>query len=331
MDVPYGLNRLKDPLQPHWDDEPFPPDQVVEAIRQLRHNNQNAKMVVILFGEHSIIGDYAKAIKADDDSVDISFGAMTIRYNYKSPQAWMTNNWESYLIIRFGSINEVVFHRSPELPSFLSFSSKPPVVIKSGDHPVNYAVKPVDAMRRFIKTFSNPGDTVIDAFAGTHTTSIAALLENRNAIAIEADQSQWLSAQHHVKEVVNSMLDHMPISSSPSTRRKSSEKKKPTSAFQPSPLAPVRSPQLISTPSPAFLDTSMDEFFLQLPQPPSTSTVPSSNQVVCIICKQPAEKEEDMEICSDVSCMAHAHHACGQFDNGRFVCSSLHKPTNVPE
>jgi len=22
MDVPYGLNRLKDPLQPHWDDEP---------------------------------------------------------------------------------------------------------------------------------------------------------------------------------------------------------------------------------------------------------------------------------------------------------------------
>jgi hypothetical protein len=49
MDVPYGLNRLKDPLQPHWDDEPFPPDQVVEAIHQLQHNNQNAKMVIILF------------------------------------------------------------------------------------------------------------------------------------------------------------------------------------------------------------------------------------------------------------------------------------------
>jgi len=32
--------------------------------------------------------------------------------------------------------------------------------------------------------FSNPGDTVIDAFAGAHTTSIAALLKNRNAIAI---------------------------------------------------------------------------------------------------------------------------------------------------
>jgi len=80
MDVPYGLNRLKDPLQPHWDDEPFPPDQVVEAIHQLWHNSQNAKMVVILFGEHLIIGDYTKAIKADDDSVDISFGAMTIRY-----------------------------------------------------------------------------------------------------------------------------------------------------------------------------------------------------------------------------------------------------------
>jgi len=118
--------------------------------------------------------------------------------------------------------------------SFLSFSSKPPVVLKSGDHPVNYAVKPVDAMHCFIKMFSNPGNTVINAFAGMHTTSIAALLKNRHA-------------------------------------------KKATSALQPSPLAPFQSPQLISTPSPASLDTSMDEFFQQLPQPPSTSTVPSSN------------------------------------------------------
>jgi len=174
---------------------------------------------------------------------------------------------------------------SSQLPSFLSFSSKPPVVLKSGNHPVNYAVKPVEAMHCFIKMFSNLSDTVINAFAGRHTTSIAALLKSRNAVAIEADQSQWLRAQHHVKEVVNSMLDQMPISSCSSSscsRRKSSEEKKATSALQPSPLAPVQSPQLISTPSPASLDTSMDEFFQQLPQPPSTLTVPSSNQLVCI-------------------------------------------------
>jgi len=220
-------------------------DQVVEAICQLWHNNQNAKIVVILFGEHSIIGDYAKAIK----------------YKYKSPQVWMTNNWE---IICFGSPKEVVFHQSPKLPTFLSFSSKLPVVLKSGNHPVNYVVKPVNAMHHFIKMFSNPGDTVIDAFAGMHTTSIDALLENRNVIAIEVGQSQWLSAQHHLKEVVNSMVDDMPISSSPSSscsRRNSSEEKKATSALQPSHLAPVQSPQLISTPSPTSLDTSMDEFF----------------------------------------------------------------------
>jgi len=93
--------------------------------------------------------------------------------------------------------------QSQEIRHFLSFASKPPVPLKSGNHPVNYAVKPVEAMCRFIKMFSNPGDTFIDAFAGMHTTSIAALLENRNAITIEADQSQWLSAQNHVKEVVN--------------------------------------------------------------------------------------------------------------------------------
>jgi len=233
---------------------------------------------------------------------------MTIRYKYKNPQAWRTNNWESYLIIHFGSPQGGCLPLVP-WASFLSFASKPPVALKSGNHPVNYAVKTFDPMCCFIKMFSNPGDTVIDAFAGTHTTSISALVENRNAIAIEADQSQWLSAQNHVKEVVNSILDHMPISSSPSSlcsRRKSSDEKKATSALQPSPVAPVQSPQLISTPSPASLDTSMDEFFQQLPQPPSTSTVPSSNQLVCIICKQPAEQEENMEICSDISCLAHA-------------------------
>jgi len=68
--------------------------------------------------------------------------------------------------------------------------------------------------------------------------------------------------------------------------------KKSTSALQPSPVAPVQSPQLISTPSPASLDTSMDEFFQQLRQAASTSSVPSSNQLVWIICKHPAEKEE---------------------------------------
>jgi len=103
-------------------------------------------MVIILYGEHSIIGNYAKAIKADDDSVDIRFGSMAIRYKYKSPQAWMTNNWESYITIHFGSPKEIVFHQSPNLPSFLSFASKPPVTLKSGNHPVNYAAKPADAM-----------------------------------------------------------------------------------------------------------------------------------------------------------------------------------------
>jgi len=88
---------------------------------------------------------------------------------------------------------------------------------------------------------------------------------------------------------------------------------------------------IFATPSPASLDTSMDEFFQQPPQPPSTLSVPSSNQVVCFLCKHPAEKEEKMEICSDVSCLAHAHQACGHFDNGRFVSCSLHKPTNLPK
>jgi len=67
---------------------------------------------------------------ADDDNVDTSFGAMTIRYKYNSPQAWMTNNWGSYLIIHFGSPRRLsstgllsFLPSSAFLPNYLLFSS----------------------------------------------------------------------------------------------------------------------------------------------------------------------------------------------------------------
>ena len=52
------------------------------------------------------------------------------------------------------------------------------------DHPAPY---PVEIPRRLIRMFSFVGDTVVDPFAGTGTTTLAAIETGRNSIAVEVD------------------------------------------------------------------------------------------------------------------------------------------------
>lgn len=54
------------------------------------------------------------------------------------------------------------------------------------DHPAPY---PPTVPMRLIRMFSFVGDTVVDPFAGTGTTAIAALLTNRNSISIDIEPS----------------------------------------------------------------------------------------------------------------------------------------------
>jgi site-specific DNA-methyltransferase (adenine-specific) len=52
------------------------------------------------------------------------------------------------------------------------------------DHPAPY---PLEIPRRLIRMFSFVGDTVVDPFAGTGTTTLAAIETGRNSIAVEID------------------------------------------------------------------------------------------------------------------------------------------------
>lgn len=52
------------------------------------------------------------------------------------------------------------------------------------DHPAPF---PVEIPRRLIRMFSFAGDTVVDPFAGTGTTAIAALETGRNSISVEIE------------------------------------------------------------------------------------------------------------------------------------------------
>jgi site-specific DNA-methyltransferase (adenine-specific) len=59
--------------------------------------------------------------------------------------------------------------------------------------------KPLDLIEKLIKTSSNEGDLVLDAFAGTGTTAIACENTNRNYICFEKDE-YWYN---HIIEELN--------------------------------------------------------------------------------------------------------------------------------
>lgn len=57
------------------------------------------------------------------------------------------------------------------------------------DHPAPF---PVEIAERLIRMFSFVGDTVLDPFAGTGTTTVAAIKAGRNSVGVEVD-SEYLS------------------------------------------------------------------------------------------------------------------------------------------
>lgn len=60
--------------------------------------------------------------------------------------------------------------------------------------------KPVDLMEYLISKFSDPGDVILDPFAGSGTTAIAALNTGRGYICIEKDPEYYKLATERVRE-----------------------------------------------------------------------------------------------------------------------------------
>lgn len=65
-------------------------------------------------------------------------------------------------------------------------------------HPAPY---PVEIPRRLIRMFSFVGDTVVDPFAGTGTTAVAALETGRNSISVDVDPDYMRSAAKRLSKM----------------------------------------------------------------------------------------------------------------------------------
>ena len=73
----------------------------------------------------------------------------------------------------------------------------PVVANRKGQQGTRYhtAQKPIALMRELIRLFTDPGDLVLDPFAGVGTTVLACVLEGRRAIGIERSP-EWAAIAH---------------------------------------------------------------------------------------------------------------------------------------
>jgi len=71
--------------------------------------------------------------------------------------------------------------------------------VKQFYHPTQ---KPVDLLRYLILTYSDEGDTILDATIGSGTTAVAALMEKRHFIGFETNKEYFDIAQGRIDDVL---------------------------------------------------------------------------------------------------------------------------------
>lgn len=107
------------------------------------------------------------------------------------------------LVVSKGPTKEIVFNNEDDDGKSIAhrgyFASRTPRG-KERFHPTQ---KPVDLMEELIKLHSNPGDTVLDSFAGSGSVGVAALLTGRSFIGAELNEEYFSQAQQRMLDAEN--------------------------------------------------------------------------------------------------------------------------------
>ena len=80
---------------------------------------------------------------------------------------------------------------------------------KQGDHPAPF---PVNLAERLIRMFSFVGDTVLDPFAGTGTTGVAASQVGRNSISVELEEAYVDIAEDRIQGEQGKLTNYQNLS-----------------------------------------------------------------------------------------------------------------------
>ncbi len=80
--------------------------------------------------------------------------------------------------------------------------------VSTRNHPAPY---PEELAQRLIRMFSFVGDTVLDPFMGTGTTTVAAAKWGRNSIGVELDSHYFEIAKNRIYKTTGSLFSHAEI------------------------------------------------------------------------------------------------------------------------
>jgi site-specific DNA-methyltransferase (adenine-specific) len=108
------------------------------------------------------------------------------RANYKVNHTTKTQNYNSFGEMTDQTLGEM---RKP--------SSVQKFICEVGLHPTQ---KPVDLFRYLIRTYSNKGDLILDNCAGSGTTAIAAIKEERDFLCIEKEMQYYDVIRTRIKD-----------------------------------------------------------------------------------------------------------------------------------
>jgi site-specific DNA-methyltransferase (adenine-specific) len=121
------------------------------------------------------------------------------------PGAVVKNDVEYILFLRKGGQYRKPTHLQKALSMltkeemqtwFLSFWTDIKGASTRGGHPAPF---PIELAERLVRMFSFAGDTVLDPFVGTGSTSLAALRTGRNSVGVEIDREYCRMAQTRLR------------------------------------------------------------------------------------------------------------------------------------
>ena len=78
----------------------------------------------------------------------------------------------------------------------------------NNDNPLKFhpTQKPVELIEYFIRTYSNPGDLILDNCMGSGSTCVACINTNRKYIGIESDPEYFMKAKEWIESIENNPL-----------------------------------------------------------------------------------------------------------------------------
>jgi DNA modification methylase len=98
--------------------------------------------------------------------------------------------------------------------SIIKFSSDPETTVTKKDRPNKIerhpTQKPVKLYEYLIRTYTNPGDTVLDFCMGSGTTGVAAIQTGRNFIGIEKEQKYFEIASRRIAQAPQPLFTEPP-------------------------------------------------------------------------------------------------------------------------